>query len=194
MRLKVFVLLAALVGLSTPVHAAFDSSGYSSTARFLATGYDRSETLTNFPVLIRLGTNLTGFRYPQFRSAQAADLRFVDEAGNELNSEVELWNTNGSSFVWVQVPLLTQRTAIRMYWGKSGLAVPSYRTNGATFNDGCFAAVWHMQTNYVTDSTPNGFKAASIPVPSAIVAVNGLIGLAERFNGTAGSDNRIQIS
>ena len=52
----------------------------------------------------------------------------------------------------------------------AGLTVPAYRTNGATFNDGKFTAVWHMQTNFVTDSTGHGFKASSIPVPSGITA------------------------
>jgi hypothetical protein len=97
------VLLAAL-GFAVSAHGAFDPSGYTSTARFLVSGYEQPETLTNFPVLIKLSTNLPGFRYTQIRSAQAADLRFVDAGTNELNSEVELWNTNGASFVWVQVP------------------------------------------------------------------------------------------
>ena len=89
---------------------------------------------------------------------------------------------------------LNQGTSVRAYWGKSNLSVPVYRTNGATFNDGKFTGVWHMRTNYVTDSTGHGYKATSIPVPSAITATNGLIGTAQRFNGTAGNDNRILIS
>ena len=174
--------LAALFFTAT-ANGAFDVTGYTSTARFLVSGYSQSETLTNFPVLLKLGTNLPGFRYTQFRSAQAADLRFADGSGNELNSEIELWNTNGASFVWVQMPLLTNGAGLRMYWGKSGLSVPAYRTSGATFNDGSFTAVWHMQTNYVTDSTGHGYKAASIAVPSAITTTNGVIGLAQRFDG-----------
>lgn len=175
-------------------HAGFDPTGYSYTGRFVVAGYDDPEPLTNFPVLIKLGTNLTGFRYTQVRSANAADLRFVDSATNELNSEIELWNTNGTSFVWVQLPTLTNGARLRMYWGKVGLGVPAYRTNGATFSDGIFTAVWHMQTNYVTDSTSNRYTATYIPVPSAITTTNGVIGRALRFNGNVSSDNRIRTS
>jgi hypothetical protein len=186
--------LLAAVELAGSAQGAFDSSEYACTARFLVSGYGQPEALTNFPVLVKLSTSLPGFRYTQFLSAEAADLRFVDGNNNELNYELESWNTNGVSFVWVQVSLLNQGTSVRMYWGKSGLSVPAYRSNGATFNDGKFTAVWHMQTNYVTDSTGHGYKASSIAVPSAITTTNGLIGMAQRFSGTAGSDNRIQIS
>ena len=193
MKMRIVLSLLAAVGLATSAQGAFDPSGYACTARFLVSGYSQLEVLTNFPVLVKLSTNLPGFRYTQFLSAQAADLRFVD-GNNELSYELESWNTNGASFAWVKLPLLTQGAAIRMYWGKAGLSVPVYRTNGATFNNGSFTAVWHMQTNYVTDSTGHGYNATSIPVPSGITSVAGMIGLAQRFNGTAGSDNRILIS
>lgn len=180
--------------LANSARAQFDPTGYAQTARFVVSGYDASSPLTNFPVLIKLSTNLPGFRYAQVRTATAADVRFVDASNTELNSEIESWNTGGASFAWVQLPVLTNGASVRMFWGKTGVGVPAYRTNGATFSDPGFTAVWHMQTNYVTDSTSHGYKASAIPVPSGITATTGIIGPAQRFNGTAGSDNRIQIS
>lgn len=55
---------AATVLVSTVVAqaAVFDPSGYTSTARSVVSGYAGSETLKNFPVLIKLGTNLPGYR------------------------------------------------------------------------------------------------------------------------------------
>jgi hypothetical protein len=173
------VLAVPALFLAGVARALFDSSGYTFTARFLAGAYEQAEPLTNFPVLLKLSTNLPGFRYSQVRSAQAADVRFVDADNTELHSEIEQWNPNGASFVLVQMTLLSKGAAIRMYWGKAGLPVPAYRGNGATFNDGKFTAVWHMQTNYVTDSTGHGFKVSSIPVPSGITATSGLIGTAQ---------------
>ena len=70
---------------------------------------DLSATLTNFPALLVLNTNTPGFRYADFKAADGkADLRFTasDEI-TELNYEVEKWDTNGDSFVWVQVPELS---------------------------------------------------------------------------------------
>ena len=64
--------------------------------------YSRSETLTNFPLLVVLGTNLNGFSYSQFASPQGWDLRFTSSDGvTELPYELEKWNTNGSSYAWV---------------------------------------------------------------------------------------------
>lgn len=180
--------------LAGSARAEFDASGYAQTARFVVSGHDGATPLTNFPVLIKLSTNLPGFRYAQVRTATAADVRFVDASNTELNSEIESWNPNGASYAWVQVPLLTNGVSVRMYWGQASVGVPAYRTNGATFGDPGFTAVWHMQTNYVTDSSGHGYKASSIPVPAGITATPGLIGTAQRFNGTAGSDNRILIS
>ena len=69
---------------------------------------------------------------------------------------------------------LADKAVSRTLAKKAGVPVPAYRSNGATFNDGKFAAVWHMQTNYVTDATAHGFNASSIPVPSGITATSGL--------------------
>ncbi|MFZ4398357.1 MAG: DUF2341 domain-containing protein, partial [Kiritimatiellia bacterium] len=74
-------------------------------------GYtNRSETLTNFPVLVVLSNNVngSGFRYDDFLSPNGYDLRFVDNLtdANRLNYEIESWNTNGASYVWVQVPTI----------------------------------------------------------------------------------------
>lgn len=191
-RLSTFFVL--YLGLFANCAGAFDPTGFAYNARVIVAGYDQSEPLTNFPLLVKLGTNLTGFRYGQVKSSQAADLRFVDAAGNEIPSEIELWDTNGASFVWVRVPVLSNGTVLGMYWGKPGMTPPAYRTNGAVYNDGVFVAVWHMQTNYVRDATAHGFNALTIPVPSAVRATNGIIGLAQRFDGYAGNDNRITIS
>lgn len=170
-----------------------DPRHYRYTARFVVTGYDQAEPLVEFPLLIKLGTNLPGFRYSQIRSPQVADLRFADEQGRELASEIERWDTVGESFIWVKVPVLTNGTVVRMWWGADGQTLPPYRAQPTVFRDGTFSAVWHMETNYVRDVSGNGFHARSIPVPSAVQTVPGLIGRALRFNGAAGNNNRIVI-
>jgi hypothetical protein len=64
--------------------------------QIIFSGYaDSVEILTNFPALVVLSEGTNGFRYNQLRST-GTDLRFVDEATNELNYEIESWNTNGS--------------------------------------------------------------------------------------------------
>ena len=59
-------------------------------------GYDKPETLINFPVLVKLGPGITNFSYSQFPSpTNPADLRFLSEDGvSELDYEIEQWNTS----------------------------------------------------------------------------------------------------
>ena len=49
-------------------------SGYETTISF--TNYNRTEPLTNFPVLVVLGTNVPGFSYNTFIAQTPDELRF----------------------------------------------------------------------------------------------------------------------
>ncbi len=60
-----------------------DFSAFGSRMKITFSGYDRGELLTDFPVLVNLGTNLPGFNYRQFASPTGADLRFTDATGTQ---------------------------------------------------------------------------------------------------------------
>jgi hypothetical protein len=128
-------------------------------------GYGKSETLTNFPALAVLNTNISGFAYDQFTSASGGDLRFADSTEtNALNFEIEQWSTGGNSYVWVQVPQFTNNCYVWAYWGNSATNLPAYATNGATWIAD-FRGVWHLgEANGATshfDSTANGNNATT---------------------------------
>lgn len=180
---------APATGSFTP--QAFQPLGYAYVMRHTVAGYNRGTTLTNFPVLIRLNENITGFRYSQFLSG-TADLRFTEPNGGELNYEIESWDPAGDSWVWVQVPELTPGMYLDMYWGKAGVAVPAYTTNGATWSDG-FAGVWHMTNAVVKDSTANGYHANYVNNPQNITPTAGLIGPAQEYAGTANSYTTVGV-
>lgn len=95
---------------------------YSMPLRF--SGYAGSSALTNFPALIKLweGCGNNRFHYRDCL-ADGADLLFTDMNGAELQHEIETWNTNGESHVWVQVPLLVKSTEITAYWKNPARAV-----------------------------------------------------------------------
>jgi hypothetical protein len=144
-------------------------------------GYNQPGTLTNFPALVALSTNIAGFDYAQFSSQSGGDLRFTASDGTtELNYEVDTWNTNGTSYAWVQVPRLTSGTYIWAFWGNANLTAPPYTTNGATW-DSTFAGVWH-QNEAVTngghqhDSTANHNDAIFMQNSSSTCGVSALIG------------------
>lgn len=117
-------------------------------------GYtNRTEVLTNFPVLVVLSNNVgnSGFNYSSFLSASGYDLRFGTDATpptTGLNYEIESWNPGGASYVWVQVPTIpTNGTgAIWANWGNASASgqLPC-TTNGATWINQ-YAAVYHLAT------------------------------------------------
>jgi len=127
--------------------------------------YTSGTNLTDFPALVVLNESLPNFFYADFASATAGDLRFSDRtASSELSYEVEVWNTNGTSYVWVQIPLLENDTFIYAYWGNEIVNVaPEYTADGSTWSDD-YAAVWHLNNNAggtLPDSTANALSGAN---------------------------------
>lgn len=147
-------LLLALAVCAGPAAAA-DFGGWGRLMRITFSGYARPEPLTNFPALVLLGANIPGFRYSDFLSGSNADLRFADAGlSNALDYEIETWDTNGISCVWVRVPRLEgTNTAVWALWGKPGVSAPECTTNGAVWSNG-YGAVLHMAGTNTFDSSP----------------------------------------
>jgi autotransporter-associated beta strand protein len=147
--------------------------------------YAPAETLTNFPVLVVLGTNVSGFAYSQFASASGADLRFTDQTqASELSYEIEKWNTNGLSYVWVRVPLLSRSSSLLAHWGNAELAyLPACATNGSTWSEG-FVGVWHLsETNgQHRDSSPSRTQSELVQVTAQGTAA-GVASGCDTFDG-----------
>ena len=147
------------------------------------TGYNRPETLTNFPALVTLDTSLAGFSYSQFLSGANNDLRFTDGTlTRELRYEIESWNTNGQSRVWVQIPALTNNVTIWMLWRRVGLTAPAYTTDGSTWSEG-YVSVAHLSetSGTVVNSAMVGNVVTVSGVP--VQAVPGVIGTGVQFDG-----------
>jgi len=172
--------------LGSPTNAVLtiinDNGAYRMKLGF--TGYNRPETLTNFPALVILSTNLPGFSYSQLASANGYDLRFSSsDNSQELNYEIEKWNTNGNSCVWVQVPQLQSGSYIWASWGNADSGITSapavYTTNGAVWPTGAFAGVWHMAQASAVDSTANKLNGtAAGNITNAIGLIGGAEGVA----------------
>lgn len=191
-------------GRYTAQVAVSDSQGYTNTTvipvtvmnsnvwsmQTTFTGYTNAETLTNFPVLVVLGTNLSGngFSYNQVASPYGWDLVFATTNDYQpLNYEIESWNTNGDSYVWVQVPLLISNTMIQAYWGDTNLALTpaSSLTNGSVWANG-YVGVWHLgKTNEpVFDSTKNQTTGnISTTYGTCDLGVDGIAGNGCQFDG-----------
>ena len=104
-------------------------------------GYAGSAPLTDFPVLVKVSANSpAGFSYADCLKPNGGDLRFADAGGNLLPSEVDTWDTNGVSAVWVKVPTLSASTKISAYYGWA-FAPPVVATN---VWDSGYVGVWHL--------------------------------------------------
>ena len=161
--------------------SVFEPNIWSNSLAISFGNYPYGDTLTNFPVLVSLSTNLPNFAYSQFASPTGGDLRFADQYGNSLNYEIEQWNTNGISSVWVQVPAFTSNSVITAYWNCiTATNPPACTTNGATWNTN-YAAVWHMNQTNSPDSTTNDLNALSF----GNLTVAGEVAGSQYFNGSA---------
>jgi hypothetical protein len=154
---------------------------YGSRLKISFPGYSGGETLHNFPALINLGTNLPGFSYRQFASPAGGDLRFTDAGGSMLiPHEIDEWNTNGTSPVWVSVPSLSATNFVWAYWGNPAAAIPPpYSTNGSVWAG--YDLVWHLKQG----GFPYADSTLRHPALSGVAPIqtNGIVGHGESFNG-----------
>ena len=171
--LAALALAAPCALLADPV----DWTAYEKSFNVTFSGYSGLSTLVDFPVLIRLSKALNDFDYAKCQLAGGGDLRFSDAAGNLLDSEVDTWNINGESLVWVKVPQLTRETTITAYYGCSDPAV----VKPANVWSAGYVGVWHLKESGVPMaessgvSTPFSTASGSGIVYQAAGAVGGAV-------------------
>ena len=140
-------------------------------------------TLENFPVLVRLSASISGFTYSDFQFAGGEDMLFTDVRKNAIYSQVDTWNPEGESLVWVILPEVTKGTEFRMYYG-NGVNVAGVVVDTPWRG---YAGVWHFaeESGTVFDSTPNGLDAMPHGDRPDMMGrkSDGMIG-ASRFNQT----------
>lgn len=98
------------------------------------------DTFTEVPVLVALGRPRID---PDEVAAFGADLRFVDADGNRVPHEIERWDPDGASIVWISVPILEPRIGPRLWLYYGNAAAPDVQDGDGVWSDE-HAAVWHM--------------------------------------------------
>jgi hypothetical protein len=195
---------ATLVGIAAET---LNPADYTYKMKITFAGYNRNETLSDFPALVRIGTNVPGFAYGQLASPTGGDLRFTDSGGNRvIPHEIDEWIPGDVSPVWVQVPALSgTNDFIWAYWGNPANATPpASQTNGAVWVPQSFealpayAVVYHLKEAafpFADSTTMHSATNGVAPVPT-----NGVVGQAALFNasyldaGTVNVDDALTLS
>lgn len=109
---------------------------------------DTGDSLSNHRALIRLDANK--ITYGDFK-AGGADIRFTDALGNALSHHIAVWNTSGTSYIWVKVTTITNsdNNYIHMYYG-----------NAAASDTQSISGVWGTTYKgvWLLDATKKVFK------------------------------------
>ena len=164
---------------------ALARSDYRYRMTMTASGYDGESTLTNFPVLVRLGSSISGFDVTTV--SNPSEIRFADAAGNLIPHEIDTWNTDGESTIWVSVPLLSgTSTAFSMYWmPASGATQQAALTSSRVWTDAGYLGVWHFSPA-TSRVYANSAQAEHYATASADATVtNGIVGGCVQFSGGA---------
>ena len=149
---------------ATPEHAA---------KKFTLTIPDTFDrTITDFPLPVRLSpTLIEGFDYGDFLQS-GNDMIIVDGDGNELEYEIETWNPDGESLVWVGTKTLSAGSTYTVYYGFGSYAS---RNAKAVWSNG-FKGVYHL----------NEADAAGTAVNSAVGTANASPASANTMSAYAG--------
>jgi hypothetical protein len=147
--------LTALAGLALLASAA-SAATYDKTLQITVNGVPENVTLTDFPLLVRLSESaITGFSYQDFRGTNGSDLRFETADGTGLAYDIDTWNDQGESLVWVKVPTLAKGDVLTMRYGS---AAPDANDPTAVWAN--YVGVWHG--NDLTCATGGDYPASPI--------------------------------
>ncbi len=120
--------------------------------------------LANFPVLVRLAEGApTGFSYADCPTGGC--LWFTDANDDPIPCDVDTWDDEGESLVWVSVPSLSDAATVTMHWDAAGApaGLPAASQVWALAD---YVGVWHMNEilednglHYTPDSSASGWNA-----------------------------------
>ena len=156
----------------------FDAATYAKSMTISFPDYTGA-ALSSFPVLVRLSTAISGFDYTGFLLPDGGDLRFTDASGNVIPHEVDTWNPDGESTVWVKVPLLTKSAAITAHWG----CPRPVRPGAEGVWDGDYVGVWHLGESGLPLRESSGVSVdfTRSTGDSVVFAAGGIVGGAVDF-------------
>jgi hypothetical protein len=118
----------------------------------LATNLAANAITTGIPALVKLSeSTISGFDYDDFIFANGGDMMFCDENGSPIPHEVDTWDVDGESLVWVKLPSTAENTTITMYYG----SIAASSEDPADVWTG-YTGVWHFE-EATADTAANSY-------------------------------------
>ena len=141
--------------------------------------------LSAFPVLVRISaTAPSGFSYAD--CPDASHLWFTDGSGASLPFEVDTWDTNGTSLVWVSAPSLSQSATATMSWSDDATIVPDdIPASREVWTRAGYRAVWHFSGNAAESVTNLAATAVGSPSYDGNASYPGPLGKTLWLNGSS---------
>ncbi|MBO4288346.1 MAG: LamG domain-containing protein, partial [Kiritimatiellae bacterium] len=185
-RFSMILFAAAFAAFGVQAADSLTMADFGHSIKLQVNGYTGSETLQNFPVLVRISeSGIPGFRYSDLSNSKGLDIAFFDAAGNHLASEIQTnsWKaTDNESQAWVLLPEMTQGTKFYMCYNTSASGV--WVTNANPWTE--YVGVWHLDekggtSKPVYDSTTNALNGITSAKGSPAVYAEGKVGKARRI-------------
>ena len=139
MRKQAVAMLVATMTSAISMAAPLYRAEIAVSASSLVAGVE----LADFPVLVRISeSRIQGFSYA-LCAPGGADISFSsDESGNNrLPFEIDTWNPDGESLVWVKIPSLANGTKFYLAFSDTS---PAANTPASTWKAD-YSGVWHMR-------------------------------------------------
>lgn len=148
--------------------------GFGRRNRLRIDGADIGESLTDFPVHVRI--DASWFDYAA-AGPDGDDLRFFDDSGTPLDFEIEAWDATGVSTAWVRIPAMSANQDYD-FWAYYDNAAPAPAPDPRAVWDSSERGVWHLQDlSDATGTTPSGTNVGTTTTP-------GVAGAGRAFGGT----------
>lgn len=166
-------LAATMPSVQTAYAVPLDEAPFTHKSTIFVSGYAGESTLNDFPVLVTLAANSpAGFSYADC-AVDGSDIRFMDANGELTPHEIEKWDPEGTSYIWVKVPSLSgTATQLTLFYGSDSPDLPAVSASD----------VWSQYAVVI-----HGGSSLTNAVGNGLVVVAGSAGvMANATNGVAG--------
>ena len=128
-----------------------------------------TEITSGVPALVKLNpANITGFSYDDFTLENGEDMMFMDANGHALPHEIDTWNPEGESLVWVKFPSTAANTVIKLYYGNGTITSAEAVDLWADYS-----GVWHLNATNAEDTATYTQSQATYPNSTAATGIDG---------------------